>query len=403
MDNYLAYRWPDAPAENRPGDSSGGKKKKRVARNLLVCAALLALLAGIALGGWQLARCLLEKWTGELPDDAQVWTTPQSGAEEEEPVQEIARAPFGLGVTLELSNVAPELTARKIYEQVLPSVVSVTAQYESRYSSGSGVIMREDGYILTNYHVIEGAYSASVMLLSEGGGSYEAFLVGYDQGYDIAVLKIEASGLQAASFGDSDALRVGDAVYAIGNPMGYLYGSMSDGIVSAVARTIDDNDMTLIQTTAALNSGNSGGALVNTAGQVVGITSAKISGQTDGVVREGLGLAIPITDLRPFVNRILETGKSWRPSIGIMCCAAEADGVAGIMITSVEPGTPAEEAGLTPFDFILEANGVRTSSLYALKRVLYDVGVGGTVRCTVLRSGEYLELEFTLVDTLEQN
>ena len=128
---------------------------------------------------------------------------------------------------------------------------------------------------------------------------------------------------------------------------------------------------------------------------------AKITGETDGTIIEGLGLAIPITDLRPFINRILETGKSWRPSIGIMCYAAQADGVSGILVQSVEPGTPAEQAGLTPFDLIVEANGVRVESLYALRRVLYDTGVGGTLRCTVLRDGTRLELEFALIDTME--
>ena len=408
MDNYLAYRWP-GEGPKAPEGAPPRRQKGRVWRNILVCLALLALLAALAAGGWLLSRELLGRWMESLPDDPDgwLWDVPSQSqdinGDMNGGVTAIARAPVGLGVTLELSGEAPALTPQEIYERVLPSVVSVMAQHgENLYSSGSGVIMRSDGYVLTNYHVIEGGSSASVMLLP-GGETYEALLVGYDEGYDLAVLKIDAQGLQAASFGDSDTLRVGDAAYAIGNPMGYLYGSMSDGIISAVTRGIKvrENDMTLIQTTAALNSGNSGGALVNAAGQVVGITSAKLSGLSDGVVREGLGLAIPITDLRPFINRILETGKSWRPSIGIMCYAAQADGVSGILVQSVEPGTPAEQAGLTPFDLIVEANGVRVESLYALRRVLYDTGVGGTLRCTVLRDGTRLELEFALIDTME--
>jgi serine protease Do len=185
--------------------------------------------------------------------------------------------------------------------------------------------------------------------------------------------------------------------------MGYLYGTMTDGIISAVEQEVEVGDytMTLIQTTAALNSGNSGGALINEYGQVVGITVAKISGTVDSAVVEGLGLAIPITAVRPYINHILETGETWRPTIGITCYAVEADGVAGIQVETVDPDSSAFQAGLSRGDIIIEAQGTPVSSVYALKRVLSEVGAGGELTCTVLRDGQRLELTFTLYDSME--
>lgn len=410
MDNYLSYRWPEGAPEGwspERREPPHPKKKRRLLRSLLVCLLLLAVLAGLLAGGWFLAGAVLERWVSELP-------APQSSREippvetdrlEQEPVLSVPRAETGLGVTLELDTAEREaLPAQEIYDQVLPSVVSIAARMEGKagYSAGSGVIMREDGYVLTNYHVIEDSSAVTVMLLSDSS-TYEAKLVGYDGELDLAILKIEAEGLTAARFGDSDDLRVGDPAYAIGNPMGYLYGTMTDGIISGLERSqeVGGYDMTLIQTTAALNSGNSGGALVNQYGQVVGITVAKISGTENSALVEGLGLAIPISDVRPFINHILDTGETWRPTIGITCYAVEADGMAGIMVATVEQGTPAFEAGLSEMDLIIAANGTPVDSLYALKRVLNETGVGGTLTCTVLRGGEQIELTFALIDSSE--
>lgn len=290
-----------------------------------------------------------------------------------------------------------------IYERVLPSVVCVTARMRYGYSTGSGFIVTESGYVVTNYHVIEEGTSIQIMLLTDDS-TYSARVVGFDETFDLAVLKFEAEGLIPAALGDSDQLSVGDPVYAIGNPMGHLYGSMTEGIVSALGRddVMDDGGLGMIQTSAPLNSGNSGGPLVDTWGRVVGITSAKITGVEDDTVIEGLGLAIPTTDLLPFVNRILATGKSWRPAIGISCRVTSQDGQTGILVASVQKDAPAYEAGLRIDDFIIAANGQRVTSLAALRRVLYDTGVDGTVNCTVLRDGEELEIAFALIDSLEE-
>lgn len=310
----------------------------------------------------------------------------------------IPRAPTGDGTILviEPEGTVP-LTANEIYQKALPSVVSIEAYHEEGYATGSGVIMSADGYIVTNYHIIEGSQSAWVFLLNENL-NFEAKLVGYSAELDLAVLKVNARGLTPAEFGSSRSLEVGDAVYALGNPLGYLYGSFADGIISALARNVNvaGYDMSLIQTTTPLNSGNSGGALLNEYGQVVGITSAKITSGTE-VTAEGLGLAIPISDIRGCVNSIIACGEVITPRIGIMCYVTEFRGVTGILVDSVDAGGPAEIAGLLPQDFIIAANGIPVSSVEELKDIFYDVGIGGTVELTVLRGTKEFVLPMILV------
>ena len=407
MDNYLSHRWPQgALVTQSPEKARQKKKKRRVLRTLVVCLLLAALLVGLMAAGWFLAQKALEQWAADLgrpEQSAPAWPEP---TQEETPELSIPRAEVGLGVTLELDETRlSALPAQEIYQQVLPSVVSVVTHMSSGqgYGAGSGVIMREDGYILTNYHVIEGGDAVKIMLLSDGA-TYDAQLVGYDESLDIAVLKIDAEGLTAAQFGDSDLLEIGDAAYAIGNPMGYLYGTMTDGIISAlhVEVDVDGKSMNLIQTSAALNSGNSGGALINEQGQVVGITVAKISGKEDEALVEGLGLAIPISDARPFINYILETGETCQPAIGITCSAAAMDGTAGVMVQSVEPDGPAREAGLQKLDLIVAGNGKAVDSIYSLKRLINETGVGGVISLTVLREGERLEVTCHVVDSVWQ-
>ena len=194
--------------------------------------------------------------------------------------------------------------------------------------------------------------------------------------------------------------------------MGYLLGSMSVGVVSALDRDEDafGSALGLIQTDAVLNPGNSGGALLNESGQVVGITCAKITGIEresgdsidDAVVLEGMGLAIPISDAIPFVNHILATGETWRPVMGITCSAATVDGRRGIQVAEVT-GDVAREAGLKKGDLILSANGRDVATLVQLRRVLYRTGAGGEVVCSVLRSGEELEITFPLADSMKQD
>lgn len=411
MDNYLSHRWPEAPPPGwTPERPAPPRPRRRVLRSLAVAALLLLLVGGVALGGWRLAHTVLER-LAQGPEQSQPARSqyPESAPDGQDPdyageaVGALPRAEHGLGVELELDGTLTRpLSASAIYELAAPSVVSVYSRTADGGGAGSGVVMREDGYVLTNFHVIQDARAVTVMVLPSGE-SYDASLVGYDEDLDIAVLKIDAQGLTAARFGDSDALRVGDPAYAIGNPMGYLYGTMTDGIISYTDRlqTIDGTEMTLIQTTALLNSGNSGGALINERGQVVGITVAKIGGRGSyGEVQvEGLGFAIPISLARPFIDHILDTGESWKPTMGILCYAGQADGETGIVVKEITPGGPAELAGFAELDLILTANGRPVESVYALRRVLADAGVGGEVVCEVLRDGERLELALTLTDS----
>ena len=281
---------------------------------------------------------------------------------------------------------------------VMPDTMSrerqqlMTAYGAELGSSGTGIVLSADGYIITNYHVIEGTSRAVVTPLNTGKGS-TARLVGYDESMDVAVLKVEKTDLIPAEFGSSRELVPGQKVYAIGNPMGYLYGSITDGIVSYVNRTVSvgGHGMTLIQTNAALNSGNSGGALVNAWGQVVGITVAKIDPPSE-VTNEGLGLAIPISEARRCVNTLLRSGKMENPAIGISC--RDWPSGDGVLVLEVNEGSPAQEAGLEVNDVILTAGGMDLDGVDTLKDIIFDLGVGAELDCTVLRNNR--ELDFTL-------
>ena len=404
MQNHLSYRWPTGPSPSSlpptPPDPPRSRRWVRWVLIILGCGAGLALLVFAAFWG---ALTLAEHLA---PQQADPPTIPSSSisrpqAEEWSPEEDLPWGEPDPGVEISLSEPSGQLlTAQEIYQQVLPSVVCVQADHGSSYNVGSGVILTSDGYIVTNYHVIEECSALEVMLLTTQR-VYDAVLIGYDEELDLAVLKVEAEDLTPARLADSDRLQVGDQVYAIGNPMGYLYGTMTDGIVSSLAREVevDSHDMTLIQTSAALNSGNSGGALVDAYGQVVGITSAKITGVTDDVVTEGIGLAIPITDSLPFLNYIIQTGDTCRPALGVMCDIYTLEGRQRVVISEITPGSPAEGL-LQPGDEVIALNGRPFQTFYQLTRVLYATGVGNPVKLTVLRDGEKVTVSVTLYDSL---
>ena len=302
----------------------------------------------------------------------------------------------------------PAMSLQDIYKAVSPSVVSIQTKLSLGYSEGTGVLMSADGYIITNEHVISGGLSAQVTL--SDGRSFDAALVGSDASTDLAVLKIQADGLPAAIFGTSDQMEVGDTVVAIGNPLGsQLAGgsTMTDGILSAVSRDLEVNGstMTLLQTTAALNSGNSGGALVNDQGQVIGITNMKLVDRGYSAPIEGLGFAIPTTVVKTVADSLIHQGYvAGRPMLGITVRPAypeelEAAGVDhGLYLSFVDPGSDAAARGLLEGDLILAADGLDLSTNVDLMEAKADLGVGDTLDLLVLRDGETFAITITLVE-----
>ena len=299
------------------------------------------------------------------------------------------------------------LCLQDIYSSVIDSVVSISSMTSSGTSSGTVIIMSSDGYVITNHHVITGALVISV--LTNDNQEYEAALVGSDEMSDLAVLKIDARGLQAAEFGDSSKLRVGDSVVAIGDPLGVqLRGTMTNGIISAINRdlTVGDRTMTLIQTNAALNNGNSGGPLINCYGQVIGINTVKMSSYYTATASvEGLGFAIPISVAKPIIDELIENGYvAGRPAIGI-----SGDSLPsyyrtyyrlpeGVYVTSVNEGSDAKAKGIREGDIVTAINGEKICSIDELNTVKNQYAAGDEVTLTVYRSGTYYEVTVTLVD-----
>ena len=311
--------------------------------------------------------------------------------------------PVGQEASLEVSREPGEpLTAQEVYRRLNPSVVTVNCQAgDGLYSVGTGVIFSEDGYLITNYHVIRGGKSCFVTL--DTGAVLDVLYVAGDEESDLAVLKISdevldlREPLPVAPFGDSELLVVGDPVYAIGSPR-RLQGTLTNGIISAIDRDIEveGRTMTLLQTNAALNSGNSGGPLINEQGRVIGINVAKFMSGRDSV--EGLGFAIPTAQLERIINDLLEWGEVQpEPLLGVMVIAQER----GLLVDSVNPGGAAEKAGVQAGDYITAAQGetVRTNQdLFRIRRRLY---VGDELTLTLWRNGEVLEVTLELEEAAD--
>lgn len=309
------------------------------------------------------------------------------------------------------------LSVAGVSEKVSDSVVEIVTEYvqegflRGSYTSsgaGSGVILTEDGYIVTNNHVIDGAQNIHVRL--HNGDYYEAELVGTDSVSDIAVLKINATGLSYATLGDSSALVVGERCVAIGNPLGTLGGTVTDGIISAKDReiTVEGETMVLLQTNAAVNPGNSGGGLFNMRGELIGIVNAKSSG--DNV--EGLGFAIPINTASPIIDDLINSGYvHGRFALGVSVLTIDNYQKAmyygveeyGTYIYQVESGSNAEKAGLKVGDLILKADGKEIETASDLQEVLDSKTAGDTLELEIDRDGETLTVTVTLMETVPES
>lgn len=327
--------------------------------------------------------------------------------------------PTSTQTTLDVVNLSEfSNTSINVAQKVLPSIVGITVNYNvnsvfgnsTAKATGSGIIISEDGYIVTNNHVISSESNASYYAITEATGitvnlyndstEYTATIVGTDSYTDLAVIKIDATGLTPATLGNSDNVQVGEFAMAVGNPLG-MQSSVTSGIVSAVNREVTTEDgttYTAIQTDAAINSGNSGGALVNANGEVIGINTLKLSG--DGI--EGMGFAIPINSTTKVISELIEYKEVRRPYIGITGSAVSEEISTrynvpqGVYVESVEAGGPAEAAGLKVGDIITKIQGTDVSTVQELNNIKNTYSIGNEVTLTVYSNNEYKDVKITL-------
>ena len=411
-------------ADYAAGSTPGAPRKKRIRPGWIIAAVVVGI---IALSAALLIRAALSKYVygvSLLPsnvsgseddngdDDFAVDIDPdgdnraESYAELTGPSDIERSVPDG-SFTLETVTRAgrEELSYQDIYATVAPSVVNIMAYSDSAGSYATGVILSEDGYILTNQHVVAGCSAARVV--TADNESYDALLVGEDANTDLALLKIDAEGLTPAEFGDSDELVVGDECFAIGNPLSVRYQStFSNGIISALNRNVEVNgySMTLIQTTAALNEGSSGGPLINIYGQVVGIDNMKIMSSTSTV--EGLGFSIPSKTVQRVVNALCADGEIGHPVIGITCYAVSVDadegiGADGLYVASIFSDSDAAAQGLQEGDIITAIDGQPVRQVGDVK--LTERHVGDEITATVWRDGESFDITFQLSEQNDLN
>ena len=409
------------PYSYSPQPQPPKKKKDRTFLKLAALVLVVALLGSVggalltgaigAIGKDRQESMQAEDEVPGLPEEEPTPETPDAPADEQDaPDYERVNAP--LPSQLESYSTGKKLTPTQVYELTVNSVVGISTESTTNVfgqeavaaSSGSGFIISEDGYVITNAHVVSGANSITVELFN--GDSFEAQLAGASTDFDIAVLKISAKGLPAVGVGDSDTLKVGEEVVAIGNPLGELTFTMTNGILSALDREIntDGNPQSMLQTNAAINSGNSGGPLFDMDGNVIGVTTAKYSGSTaTGTTIEGLGFAIPINDALKVAYDLVEYGYVRDQAyLGVTVKTLTEDMSAyyslpvGPRVEAVVPGSCAEKAGIQVGDIIVSFNGIEVENNAALLAALKKVKAGETVPMTLFRAGTDVEITITL-------
>ena len=440
-----AYSAPQGDAGYRreePGSPMSGynvktaetpKKKKGVGKGVIAAAIIFAILGGIG-GGTAVGLAMRRNpaVTAELQEETAQAEAPENNQQtaqvpadssdtasaKEEPASTIESGEKSsvntTVIEVTTNSDTTEMTPQDVYQHYVNAVVAVYNEATVNYygqsatstSSGSGFIISEDGYIITNNHVVAGAESLKVTMTS--GEEYEATLIGTDADNDVALIKIEASGLPTVSIGDSDAISVGEQVAAIGNPLGTLTNTLTVGYVSALDREITENGtpINMFQTDCVINSGNSGGPIFDMHGNVIGITTAKYSsgGSFYEASIEGIGFCIPINDAMSVVNDLLDYGYvRGRAYMGITCQAVDASVIQnyglpeGIAVATVEEGSAAEKAGLQQGDIITAVDGTEVSGMTEFRTMLKNYSAGDQAVLSVYRSrsGENFEVTIT--------
>lgn len=405
-DNYYSNPYSQQPTDETSHHQAKPKKSgkgKKVA--LVICALVLTL--GIGVGGGVLGSYLLNNQQNGVvvESSAQQNSTPAENSKNNESALIIKQASS--------TDIAPT-TTQEVAAKVKDAVVEITTEtttYDSFYgqyvskAAGSGVIISEDGYLLTNNHVIDGANNITVRLTDSK--TYEAKLIGKDATLDVALLKIEATGLTTATFGDSAKLSVGQTAIAIGNPLGQLGGTVTDGIISALDREIiiDGKTMNLLQTNAAINPGNSGGGLFDSQGNLIGIVVAKSSSTSTGTSVEGLGFAIPINDVMGILEDLKTNGHvTDRGYLGVNLVDITTQNAMfmyrvdepGVYVSYVGKGTPAEKAGLQLYDIIKKIDDKEISQSSEITAIIAKHKKGDTIKITYQRDGKTEEATVTL-------
>ena len=434
---YTYVNYYSNPNGGMPGDSGKKPKKKRTGLKITACVLAMVLVSGASIGIYEGVRSSLDSNQSVVTGNNVTETDKNNTDTAENGATDNSQSSSGES-WIQLASTSGSMSVAEIVEKVTPSVVGVQATYTSSNSMsgdtyggffgygsqgntgsqsatgvGTGIVMSKDGYIITNAHVIYddeygyGEASAVTVQMSDEETTYDARIVAYDQEADLAVLKIEADNLTPAEFGDSASAQVGEMVVAIGNPLGLQFqNTVTCGIISALNRkvTINDNTMTLIQTDTAINSGNSGGPLINSAGQVIGVNSAKMSSTYSGEASiEGIGFAIPMTEAKSIVDDLINYGYvTGRPQLGISCQdVTEAVSQAyrlpvGAYIFSVTPGGAADKAGLEAGDVITAIQDQTITTTEELNAVKNEYKAGDTITLTIVRSNEEKKVDVVL-------
>ena len=419
MDDYNSMNFSCEPMGGQQFPDLNSQEPEKPEKKGKITGKLVALLLAVAIvgsvGGSALTAAIAGIHQDKNTEDATEGVTGTTDVTQESQDQaDYQLVNHELPDTLPTNDTGKSLTESEVYALTVNSVVGITTEATTNVfgqqavsaGAGTGFILSEDGYIITNQHVVEGADTIKVALYN--GESYDAELVGGDSSYDIAVLKIEAEGLQPVSVGNSDEIQVGESVVAIGNPLGELTWTMTNGIISALNREINtdgsaQNIQTMIQTNAAINSGNSGGPLFDMDGNVIGVTSAKYSGSTtSGTSIEGLGFAIPINDALRVAYDLVEYGYVKGAYLGVSLRDLTTDTASyyslpvGPRVEEVTEGSCAEKAGVQVGDIIISFNGMDVANYSELANQLKKVNAGDTVEMVVYRSGEEVTLSVTL-------